>query len=150
MLQRSHNMEIEAKLIRDGRWWVVDVPVLVAMTQGRTKKEAIYMTRDLVITMIETYFSKNDLKDFDVIVKEHENNILGISATDKNILLSLSLRRQREWSKSTIMDVAHRMGSNSPNSYAQYERGKIRISLDKYENLLQAINPTNPRQIRIS
>jgi len=33
------------------------------------------------------------------------------------------------------------VGSISPNAYPQYEKGKINISLDKYEELLHAANP---------
>lgn len=43
-------------------------------------------------------------------------------------MLALSLRRQREKSGLTIREAAERLGSKSPNAYAQYEKGRIRIS----------------------
>ncbi len=36
-------------------------------------------------------------------------------------------------------------GSKSANSYAQYEKGRIKISLDQYEKLLQVANPYQQR-----
>jgi transcriptional regulator with XRE-family HTH domain len=63
--------------------------------------------------------------------------------------LSFSLIRQREMSKSTVREVAERLGSKSPNAYAQYERGKISITLDQYERLLQAVNPHSHPLLRV-
>jgi len=63
--------------------------------------------------------------------------------------MAFSLKRQREISGSTIQEVAERLGSKSPNSYAQYEKGKIRISLEKYEQLLEAANPIHPPMLRV-
>ena len=42
-----------------------------------------------------------------------------------------------------------RLGSKPPNSYAQYEKGKINISLDKYEQLLYAANPLRHSILRV-
>ncbi len=64
-------------------------------------------------------------------------------------MLALSLRRQREKSCLTIREAAERLGSKSPNAYAQYEKGRIKISLDKYESLLQAANPCQTSRLRI-
>ena len=68
----------------------------------------------------------------------------------KKILLAISLRRQREKSGSTVREVSKRLGSKSPNAYAQYERGRTGISLDKYEQLLMAANPFESRRLRIA
>jgi transcriptional regulator with XRE-family HTH domain len=63
--------------------------------------------------------------------------------------MALSLIRQREKSGSTVREAAQRLGSTSPNSYAQYEKGKTRISLDHYEKLLQAANPQKHSLLRV-
>ena len=64
-------------------------------------------------------------------------------------MLAFSLRRQREISKSTVREVAARLGSNSPNAYARYEKGRARISLDQYERLLHAVNPQQNFHLRV-
>ena len=78
-----------------------------------------------------------------------KKNIFGVKASNNNLMLSFSLIRQRELSKSTVREVAERLGSKSPNAYAQYERGKMRITLDQYERLLQAANPERPLILRV-
>jgi transcriptional regulator with XRE-family HTH domain len=52
-------------------------------------------------------------------------------------------------SGSTVREASERLGSKSPNLYAQYEKGKTRISLDPYERLLQAVNPQQNFQLRV-
>lgn len=50
----------------------------------------------------------------------------------------------------TVREIAERLGSQSPNAYAQYERGKMRVTLDQYERLLHAANPNKPLRLRIT
>jgi len=45
-------MRLEGKLTRDGRFWLAEIPLLDAMTQGRTRKEALEMIGDWLETMI--------------------------------------------------------------------------------------------------
>lgn len=47
-------MRFEGKVVRDGRWWLAEIPLLGAMTQGRTRKEAFEMIADWLETMINT------------------------------------------------------------------------------------------------
>jgi len=56
---------------------------------------------------------------------------------------------EREMSGSTVREVSERLGSKSPNAYAQYEKGKTRTSLDQYERLLMAANPYRQAHLRI-
>jgi transcriptional regulator with XRE-family HTH domain len=64
-------------------------------------------------------------------------------------MMSFSLIRQREISKMSVRDVVKRLGTKSPNGYAQYERGHVNITINKYEQLLMAINPSNPPRLRV-
>jgi predicted RNase H-like HicB family nuclease len=45
-------MRFEGKLTRDGRYWLAEIPLLDAMTQGRTRIEALEMIGDWLVTMI--------------------------------------------------------------------------------------------------
>lgn len=143
-------MEMEGKIWKDGKFWLVEIPALDAMTQGKTRKEALAMAEDLVIGMALMYFKDEIGKDFAVTVIDYKKDVIGITVSDNKLLLALSLRRQREKSGSTVREASERLGSKSPNAYAQYERGKIGISLDKYEQLLMAANPFEPRRLRIA
>jgi Helix-turn-helix domain len=84
-----------------------------------------------------------------LIVTDYKKDIIGVSSNDNKLLLALSLRKQREKSGSTVRAAAERLGSKSPNAYAQYEKGRIRISLEKYEQLLQAANPFKHALLRL-
>ncbi|MDN3507952.1 MAG: hypothetical protein P0S94_03410 [Simkaniaceae bacterium] len=134
-------MEFEGKVWKSKKEWLVEVPSLDIMTQGGTKEEAIKAIQDAVIDLLEYYFGKKETVRANLTVNLYKKGVIGITADDKRLLFALSLRRQREKSASTVRESAKRLGSEFPNSYAQYEKGKIRISLDQYEKLLTAANP---------
>lgn len=142
-------MEMEGKIWKDGKFWLVEVPALDAMTQGKTRKEALAMAKNLVFEMARSYFEDEIDKNFSITVIDYKKNVVGITASDNRLFLALSLRRQREKSGSTVREASKRLGSKSPNAYAQYERGKTSISIDKYEELLIAANPSEKLRLRI-
>lgn len=136
-------MELEGKIWKQGKFWLVEIPSLDVMTQGKTRKEALFMVEDAIFELVQCYFDKK-LK---VKVFDHGKEMIGITSEDTNLLLAFSLRRQREKSGSTIREAAKRLGSKSPNAYSQYEKGSISVSVDKYEDLLLAANPKPPIQL---
>src|ERR1700733_14392681 len=142
-------MELEGKVWKSKKFWLVEVPFLDVMTQGESKEEALVMIRDAIIELIHSYYKSGIKKDFDVAVNDYKKGVIGITTNDNKILLAFSLRRQREKSGSTIREAAERLGKNSPNAYAQYEKGKIRISLDQYEKLIRAANPLQHSLLRL-
>ena len=89
-------------------------------------------------------------ENFSISIDDQKNGIIGVTSSNTKLLLALSLRRQREKSGSTVREASERLGSKSPNAYAQYEKGRTSISLDKYEALLMAANPSEPRRLRIA
>lgn len=142
-------MEMEGKIWKDGKFWLVEVSAIDAMTQGKTRKEALTMVEDLVLEMTKSYFEDEVGRDFTVTVIDYKKDVIGVTANDNRLFLALSLRRQREKSGSTVREVSERLGSKSPNAYAQYERGRTSISVDKYEKLLTAANPFEKLRLRI-
>jgi len=140
---------MEGRIWKEGGFWLVEVPALDAMTQGKTRKEAVTMAEDLVFEMARSYFEDETNKGFSITVIDYKKNLIGITASDNKLFLALSLRRQREKSGSTVREASERLGSKSPNAYAQYERGKTSISVDKYEELLIAANPSERLRLRL-
>ncbi len=141
-------MELEGKIWKSGKFWLVEVPALKVMTQGYSRKEALKMISDAVQGLISCYFP-DESESFKIFVKDYKKGVIGISSSKNSVLLAFSLRRQREASKSTIRDVSERLGSSSPNAYAKYEKGRKRISLDQYERLLDAVNPQQHFHLRV-
>ena len=143
-------MGFEGKVWKDEKFWLVEVPALNVMTQGKTKKECLEMAKDAVLGLIECYFESEIDENFSISIDDQKNGVIGVTSSNTKLLLALSLRRQREKSGSTVREASERLGSKSPNAYAQYEKGRTSISLDKYEALLMAANPSEPRRLRIA
>jgi len=141
-------MELEGKIWKNKNHWLADVPSLNIMTQGESRDEALFMIKDAIMEYMKYYF-ESEIEGFELTVNDHKRSVIGISANNNKLLLALSLRKQREKSGSTIREVSERLGSKSQNGYAQYEKGKTRISLDQYEKLLHAANPNQQRLLRV-
>lgn len=141
-------MELEGKIWKSGKFWLAEVPLIEVMTQGHSRKEAIAMIADAVEGLVACYYPI-DSKDFKVVVNEYSKNTVGITTSNNRLMLAFSLRRQREASQSTVREVSERLGSNSPNAFARYEKGRTRISLDQYERLLHAANPQKNFHLRV-
>jgi len=144
----GESMELEGKVWKEDRWWLIEVPCLNVVTQGKTKKEAFFMIEDAVLELMKAYFAKMD-KKFKISIHQYRGNYFGLSSNDSNLLLSFLLIRQREANGLSVREVACRLSSKNPNSYAQYEKGNINFSITQYEKLMRAINPKNSRILRV-
>jgi hypothetical protein len=127
-------MRFQGRLQRDGRHWLAEVPVFDAMTQGRTRTEALDMIADWFVTMVGG-------PRFDVRVVNASGANFEIAAADTRPMISLLLRRQRQKSGLSLAAVAERLGAKSRNAYARYEQGTTAPTVEKLAELLQAIAP---------
>lgn len=134
-------MRFEGKLTRDGKWWLAEVPLLSALTQGHTRKEALEMIGDWLETMI-------DAPDFRATVFPRGRTEFELAGSDAAPMIALLLRRRREASGQSLRDVASRLGSSSRNSYARYERGEAVPTVEKLDELLKATTPGGDFVIR--
>ena len=141
-------MELEGRVWKEKKHWLIEVPTLDLMTQGTTEAKALGMIGDAIESLVECYFPE-ETSHFKTTVKLYDNGVIGVSASCNSLMLALSLKRQREKCHSTVREVADRLGSSSPNAYARYEKGRARISLDQYERLLKAVNPKQNFQLRV-
>lgn len=127
-------MRFWGTVYEDGDFWLAEVPVLDAMTQGRTREEALDMAGDLLETLANR-------PGFSVEVHPGTENDFEVSSEDTRGLVSLLLRRQRERSGLSLAEAADRLGAKSRNAYARYERGTSTPTLDKLSDLLRAVSP---------
>lgn len=127
-------MRFEGTVQKDGRFWLAEIPALFALTQGRTKREALEMAADFV----ETVAGEDG---FEAFVESTGRNTFEIGANQVSILVAVLLRRQREKHGLTLMDVADRLGQRSPNAYARYEQGRATPTVEQLERLLRAVAP---------
>ncbi len=127
-------MRFYGKVYKDGKFWLADMPLLDAMTQSHTRKEAFGMAKDLLETLVNR-------PGFSVTVHPGKHGDFEVSANDPRGLISLFLRRQRERSGLSLSEAAERLGAKSRNAYARYERGTSMPSLEKLAELYQAVAP---------
>jgi hypothetical protein len=127
-------MRFPGRIRRDGRFWLVEVPALDAVTQGRTKREALAMVEDLVETIA-------GVRGFHATVYPTGGETFEIGANRLGVLLALLLRRQRERQGLTLAEAAERLGQRSRNAYARYEQGRAMPTVEMVERLLKAIAP---------
>ncbi len=127
-------MQVKGSVTKDGQWWIIEFPLLNAMTQGRTRKEALAMGADWVESDINR-------DDFRATVSYEGHGVVSLTCNDDQALLALILRRLREQSGLSLIQVGERLGSASPNAYGLYEQGKVSPTITKLNELIQAVAP---------
>lgn len=126
-------MRFQGKLYKDGKFWLAEVPIFAAMTQGRTRKEALAMIADWFETIINR-------PGFSVTVHEGKKEDFEISASDTKAMVCLLLQRQRQLSGLSLAGAAERLGAKSRNAYARYEQGASVPTVEKLDQLLRAVS----------
>lgn len=81
-------MRVQGRIFKDGRFWLAEVPILDAMTQGFTRKEVLGMVKDLVESLA-------DRPGFLVTVHSSRNGDIEVGSDDVRGMVALILRRQR-------------------------------------------------------
>ena len=127
-------MRFYGKAYKDGKFWLAEVPILDAMTQGLTQKEAFVMVEDLVETLANR-------PGFSVKVHPGVHGHFEVGSSDTRTMVSLLLRRQRERSGLSLAEAAERLGAKSSIAYARYEVGTSIPTVEKLDELLHAISP---------
>jgi|SRR5215813_10160326 len=127
-------MRLTGRILKDGKFWLAEVAMLDATTQGRSRAEALRMVADLV----ETMANKRGLH---VKVFSGARGTFEIGSDDAASLVALILRRQREKHGVSLAEVARRLGSRSKTAYARYEQGRSVPTIEKLFELLSAVAP---------
>ena len=129
-------MRFEGRIWKDNKSknWLIEVPLLDVMTQGASKEDAYRMIADAVETLV-------DQKKFNANVRPSGTTEFTLGANQEGPLIALMLRRQREAHHLTLMEMAQRLNSKSPNAFARYEQGKSIPTIEKLNELMKAIDP---------
>lgn len=125
-------MRFSGRVWKEGGVWLVEVPALELMTQGRTRREALEMIADAVEGFV-------DKRGFRAEVHDGGNGI-EVGSGDATALTALLLRRRRQASGLTLAEVAARLGARSHNAYARYEQGRAAPTVAKLVELLSAVD----------
>jgi DNA-binding XRE family transcriptional regulator len=136
-------MHFQGKIYREGKQWLAEVALFDAITQGRTRAEALGMIADWFATML-------DRSNVGVRVVNASSSVFEIAADDARPMISLLLRRQRQRSGLSLAAVAERLGVKSRNAYARYEQGNTAPTVEKLVELLHAIAPDRDLLVDLS
>jgi predicted RNase H-like HicB family nuclease len=126
-------MRFRGRLSREGKFWLAEVPVFSAMTQGRSRKEALAMVADWFQTMAGRPRLRLEIQPIDATTFE-------VGSPDTATMVRLLLRRRRQLSGLSLAGAARRLGSKSRNAYARYEQGSSVPTIEKLDQLLRAVS----------
>jgi len=79
--EKEVNVRFTGRMYRDGKFWLIEIPILNVMTQGYTRKEAFEMIADLVETLADKH-------GFSVTVHPGENGAFEVSSSDTRTMVS--------------------------------------------------------------
>jgi hypothetical protein len=127
-------MRLSGRIWKDGKFWLAEVPLLDAMTQGRSRPDALRMIGDLVAAMV-------DKEGLEIEVFPGTRGTFEIGCEDAAALVAIVLRRQREKHGLSLAQVARRLGARSKTAYARYEQGRSVPTVEKLFELLAAVAP---------
>ncbi len=127
-------MHFAGEMKRDGKFWMVEVPDLDIATQGKNKKDALFMIADVIETAVNH-------KGFKVSVIPTGSTTFVVTANDVPRLMALFMRRQREARGMTVRQVALAMRYKAHGAYSQYERGVSSPGIETLERFISAVNP---------
>ncbi|MDX1996312.1 MAG: helix-turn-helix transcriptional regulator [Thermoanaerobaculia bacterium] len=142
-------MRFEGQISKQGRFWAVEVPILGLVTQGKSRTDAYRMVADAIEELVQK-------PDFSVEVFPSDGTYFEVGSADTGTLMALLLKRQRLLHGVTLAEAASRLQTTSPNTYARYEQGRAKPSVEQLGRLLRAVNPgsdlvlttSRPRQPR--
>ncbi len=135
-------MVFEGKIYKHEKWWIIEVPVLDLMTQGKTKREARFMLKDAIHLLVED----KKLKLKFITLSKHS---FLLQSNNPTLLLSLFLKRQRASQNLSLSAMAKKLKVKSKNAYAQYEQGRSEPSLSKLQEFISALLPNQEIAIRL-
>ena len=127
-------MRLQGRVFEDGGFWLAEVPILDAMTQGTSKEDALRMVKDMVETLVNR-------PGFSVTVHSCPDGNIELDSNDVRGLVALILYRHRTRNGLSLPEAARRLGAKSPNAYARYERGDSSPTLEKLGELMAAVSP---------
>lgn len=126
-------MIVRGTIIKAGNWYAVEAPALDLHTQGRSKAEALRMA----VAWVRDLLDKQDLAV--EAVADRTGPGFGLRCADSAVLVGLVLHRRRTAAGLSMREVAARLGSGSPNTYARYESGHTMPSVAQLDRLLAAV-----------
>ena len=91
-----------------------------------------------------------NLEGCEVTIESAQNNIFFILPNNTDPMPAMILRQKRIDNGLSIRAVARRLGQSSPNSYGRCENGKSMPTIEKFDELLAALDPGLSNILRVA
>lgn len=118
---------------KGSKYWAIEIPALGIHTQGASRRDSYVMARDAIRVLFDVHKLNVEISD------DTEAGFLATFPADKEIFAKF-LRASRITHDLTIMEMARRLKSKSPTAYARYESGRVMPSMDKFSEILEAMD----------
>lgn len=112
---------------------MVNIPAVDYATQGRTKREAYGMAKDLLETLADSAGFK-----INVTIESVTGDEFYATGDDSRAFTAMTLRYWRIAHKMMLREAAERLGAKSVSAYARYEQGKSDPALTMMDKLISA------------
>jgi len=124
-------MKLRGRVWKDGNYWVIEAPALNLSTQGKSKKDALFMIADAIRELLEK-------PDYVVRVEPEGKDEFALSVDEPAPLLGLMLNRLRMASGYSVQEFADKLGMKSRNGVYQFESGEHEPSFSTLRDVLAA------------
>lgn len=125
-------MILSGRVWKAGSAWVIECPALGAVTEGRSKKDALGMMVDWIQSML-------DDPAFKVAIAAGKGEEFTMAFDDPRPILGMMIAQARVESGLTLEEVAQRLGLKSRSNARHYETGKHAPTLAKAQEILGAL-----------
>jgi predicted RNase H-like HicB family nuclease len=119
-------------ITKEDGFWIAECAALDAMTQGRTKKEALQMLLDWVQTAL-------DDPSFSIDLREVSKGALHLTFEDPRRIVGLIIERARESAGMTYEEVAFKVGLKNRSGIKSMTLGKHDHRFSKLLSTLNAV-----------
>lgn len=128
-------VKFEGKISKSGKFWLIEVPALDIMTQGKSKKNAYFMIKDAVELLVDRRGFETEI----TLLKENKFLLRAKRSEGDKYLVAFLLKQQRAKYALSISEVSERLGITR-HAYAQYEQAMSLPSLTKIEEFVYAMS----------
>jgi hypothetical protein len=126
-------MLVEGRCHKVGNQWIGEVPFFQSVFSTRPGEE-----RE---SLFENIKSSADEIGTEIRLHSEDGDTFMLEIDDISPILPMILKRIRIKKRLSIGEVTKLLGFNSRNSYAQYEYGKTKLTLNKFEEIVKAMAP---------
>jgi len=127
-------MYLKGRVWKEKKFWLVECPALQAMTQGRSRKEALAMLADWIRAIL-------DRPDFqlDITARGRSSDEVLVRVHDPRPIVALMIERNRHACGLTLQQIADRVGIKGRAAIKQYETGKHDPGFTQAQKLFRAL-----------